>query len=167
MAADPRESNLLTCSNPRSHPFFTQAFATEWLVLPADADVSVKSLSLQRQNSASRDGVQMRIDGGKLTTSATSYMGNQGIQGILSIENGGSWTANGDVYVGYGGTSNSQLRISAGSTFAGKRLAIHYGGGTGTTGNLAGLVENRSGTAWCRQTATARSVTWISGSCRT
>ena len=76
-------------------------FATDWLVLPADADVSVKSLSLQRQYSASRNGVQMRIDGGKLTTSDISYVGNQGVQGILSIENGGSWTANGEVRVGF------------------------------------------------------------------
>ena len=118
------------------------AFATEWLVIPADADVSVNAIFLQKQYNASSAGVQMRIDGGKLTTSSTSHIGNQGVQGILSIENGGSWTANGEVRVGYGSSANSQLRISEGSTFAGGALSIHYGGGTGTGGNLTGLVEN-------------------------
>ena len=117
-------------------------FATEWLVIPADADVSVNAIFLQKQYNASSSGVQMRIDGGKLTTSSNSHVGSQGIQGILSIENGGLWTASGEVYVGYGSSANSQLRISEGSTLAGTGLTIQYGGGTGAGGNLTGLVEN-------------------------
>lgn len=117
-------------------------FATEWLVIPSGVDVSVKSLNLQVQGSASRYGVKMKIDGGSLTTTEWSSIGNQGNDALLSIENGGSWTAGNTVVVGYGGASNCQLRVSSGSTFSGAAMQVHNGGGGGTTGSLVARVDN-------------------------
>lgn len=117
-------------------------FATEWLVIPSGIDVSVKSLNLQVQGSASRYGVKMKIDGGSLTTTEWSSIGNQGNDALLSIENGGSWTAGNTVVVGYGGASNCQLRVSSGSTFSGAAMQVHNGGGGGTAGSLVARVDN-------------------------
>lgn len=118
-------------------------FATEPLVLPAGTEASVKSLNLQVQGSASRFGVKMEIDGGKLATTDWSCIGNQGNDALLSIVNGGSWTAGNTVVVGYGSASNCQLRIGAGSTFSGNAMQVHNGGGGGTAGSLVALVENK------------------------
>lgn len=117
-------------------------FAAEWLVLPAGAEASVKSLNLQVQNNASLNGIKMKIDGGKLTTTDWSCVGNQGNDATLSIENGGSWTAGNTVVIGYGGASNCQMRVDSGSTFSGNAMQVHNGGGGGTAGSLVAFVEN-------------------------
>lgn len=117
-------------------------FATEWLVIPSAAEAAVKSLNLQIQGSASRYGVKMKIDGGTLTTTDWSCVGNQGNDALLVIENGGSWTAGNTVVVGYGGASNCQLRVSQGSTFTGNAMQVHNGGGGGNAGSLVALVDN-------------------------
>lgn len=117
-------------------------FATEWLVIPSAAEASVKSLNLQVQGSASRSGVKMKIDGGRLTTTDWSCIGNQGNDALLLIENGGSWTAGNTVVVGYGGASNCQLRVGSGSTFSGNAMQVHNGGGGGNAGSLVALVDN-------------------------
>lgn len=117
-------------------------FATEPLVLPSGVEASAKSLNLQVQGSASRFGVKMKIDGGSLATTDWSCIGNQGNDALLSIENGGSWTAGNTVVVGYGAASNCQLRVSSGSAFSGNAMQVHNGGGGGKAGDLVALVEN-------------------------
>ena len=118
-------------------------FATEWLVIPSSADISISALNLQKYQSANQTGIRMRIDGGKLNTTAQSNVGHQGPNVTLSIENGGRWNATADVRVGYGAASNCVLSIDKDSSLYGKHLYIHYGGGLGPAGCLAGRVENR------------------------
>ena len=118
------------------------AFATEWLVIPATADISIRALNLQKYQSANQTGIRMKIDGGKLNTTAQSAVGHQGPNVTLSIENGGSWTSTSDVRVGYGAASNCVLSIDKDSSLVAKNLYIHYGGGLGAPGCLAGRVEN-------------------------
>lgn len=116
-------------------------FATEWLVIPSGATASVKALYLQQKNVASRYGVKVKIDGGSLATTADSYIGYQGNDAVLSIENGGSWAAGKYVTLGYGGGTNCQLQVASGGTFGGKNLIIGSGGAV-NDGALIASVEN-------------------------
>ena len=117
-------------------------FATEWVVIPSAAEISIKALYLQMYKSGSPHGIRMKIDGGTLNTTASSFVGHQYPDTVLSIENGGRWNASSDVRVGYGAASNCVLSIDKDSSFSGKNLYIHYGGGTGPIGCIAGRVEN-------------------------
>ena len=116
-------------------------FATEWLVIPSGANASVKVLYLQQKNVASRYGVKVKIDGGSLATTEDSYVGYQGNDAVLSIENSGSWTAGKYVTLGYGGGTNCQLQVASGGTFGGKNLIIGSGGAA-NDGALIASVEN-------------------------
>jgi len=118
------------------------AFATEWLVIPSAAEISIKVLNLQMYKSGNPSGIRMKIDGGTLNTTASSYVGHQNPNSVLSITNGGRWNASSDVRVGYGAASNCVLSIDKDSSFYGKHLYIHYGGGLGSAGNISGRVEN-------------------------
>ena len=120
-------------------------FATECLVIPSDADVKISQLCLQRDKMSSKDGVWLKIDGGSLTTTTASdsYLGYQGVCGVVSVENGGAFRLQGALVVGYGASSNSMLKVDAKSTFHGKSLIIGNGGGVGVAGNTLGMVENR------------------------
>ena len=117
-------------------------FATEWVVIPPAAEISIKALYLQMYKSGSPHGIRMKIDGGTLNTTASSFVGHQYPDTVLSIENGGRWNASSDVRVGYGAASNCVLNIDKNSSFYGNHLYIHYGGGL-SAGSLAGRVENR------------------------
>ena len=117
-------------------------FATEWVVIPSAAEISIKALYLQMYKSGSPHGIRMKIDGGTLNTTASSFVGHQYPDTVLSIENGGRWNASSDVRVGYGAASNCVLSIDKDSALYCKNLYIHYGGGL-SAGSLAGRVENR------------------------
>lgn len=116
-------------------------FATDWLVIPSEASVSVKALYLQQKSVASRYGVKVKIDGGSLATTADSYIGYQGNDAVLAIENSGIWTATNNVILGYGGGTNCHLQVASGGTFIGQHMTVGHGGAS-HDGSLIGSVEN-------------------------
>ena len=116
-------------------------FATDWLVIPSEASVSVRALYLQQKSVASRYGVKVKIDGGSLATTADSYIGYQGNDAVLAIENSGIWTATNNVFLGYGGGTNCHLQVASGGTFIGQHMTVGHGGAS-HDGSLIGSVEN-------------------------
>lgn len=116
-------------------------FATDYLVIPSAASVSVKALYLQQKNVASRFGVKVKIDGGSLVTTEDSYIGYQGNDAVLAIENSGLWTAGKNVILGYGGGTNCHLQVASGGTFSGAHMTVGHGGAS-NDGSLIASVEN-------------------------
>lgn len=116
-------------------------FATDWLVIPSEASVPVRALYLQQKSVASRYGVKVKIDGGSLATTADSYIGYQGNDAVLAIENSGTWTAGNNVILSYGGGTNCHLQVASGGTFSGNHMTVGLGGAS-HDGSLIASVEN-------------------------